>query len=181
MTTSNWRRNTTSVALDQYFALWSIYRWHVAVSNLATLRRPVHFVVSWAWPVLSYLFLWSAHLCQRIIRSIYLYPMAISFIVTVLAWKWIYNPGLGIQQVVHLIWMQASRLTGSSTPTCRSTRWSSPPGRQSSGFAMAIFLAGLRGVDQEIIKAARIDGAVSGLSIGSSSFRCRCWSSSLCL
>jgi glucose/mannose transport system permease protein len=98
---------------------------------------------------------------RRLLRTIYLYPMALSFIVTGTAWKWILNPSLGLEKLMHdLGW--ASELQF-STGWCKADMaiycvviagvW------QSAGFVMALFLAGLRGIDDSIIKAAQIDGA----------------------
>jgi glucose/mannose transport system permease protein len=85
--------------------------------------------------------------------------MAISFIVTGTAWKWILNPGLGIEHVVQG-WGYPDFTFG----------WLVDPDKaiycvviagiwQSAGFVMALFLAGLRGIDDAIIKAAQVDGA----------------------
>jgi glucose/mannose transport system permease protein len=93
------------------------------------------------------------------LRTIYLYPMALSFIVTGTAWKWILNPGLGLEHLVQQ-W-------GWTTFTFD---WLVNPDKaiytvviagvwQSAGFVMALFLAGLRGIDDSILKAAQIDGA----------------------
>jgi len=96
---------------------------------------------------------------EGFLRAIYLYPMALSFIVTGTAWKWLLNPGLGLERIVQQLgW------------TSFTFDWLVNPDRaiytvviagvwQSAGFAMALFLAGLRGVDSEIIKAAQVDGA----------------------
>jgi glucose/mannose transport system permease protein len=93
------------------------------------------------------------------IRTIYLYPMALSFIVTGTAWKWILNPGLGIEKLMQdwgftnfeFDWLVNSDM--SVYTLVIAAVW------QSSGFVMAMFLAGLRGIDSSIIKAAQIDGA----------------------
>ncbi|MDR5778843.1 sugar ABC transporter permease [Caballeronia sp. LZ065] len=93
------------------------------------------------------------------LRAIFLYPMALSFIVTGTAWQWILNPGLGLEKVFH-DWGWTSF----------SFNWLGDPDKaifcvviaavwQSTGFVMALFLAGLRGVDAEIFKAAQVDGA----------------------
>lgn len=81
------------------------------------------------------------------LRAIFLYPMALSFIVTGTAWQWILNPGLGLEKVMH-DWGWTSFSFG----------WLDDPDKaifcvviaavwQSTGFVMALFLAGLRGVD----------------------------------
>jgi glucose/mannose transport system permease protein len=96
---------------------------------------------------------------EGFLRAIYLYPMALSFIVTGNAWKWLLNPGLGLEHTLQR-WGWTSF----------SFDWLVNPDKaiytvviagvwQSAGFAMALFLAGLRGVDSEIIKAAQVDGA----------------------
>ncbi|MDH4287809.1 MAG: sugar ABC transporter permease, partial [Aquincola sp.] len=96
---------------------------------------------------------------EGVLRTVYLYPMALSFIVTGTAWKWILNPGLGLEATMHR-WGWDSF----------SFEWLIDPDRaiyciviagiwQSAGFVMALFLAGLRGIDDSIIKAAQMDGA----------------------
>ena len=96
---------------------------------------------------------------EAIWRTIFLYPLAVSFVVTGTVWSWLYSPDAGIEFFVRSLgWHDFTfRLT-----TDRYTAiyaiiatgiW------QSSGFAMALFLAGLRSVDPDLIKAAQIDGA----------------------
>lgn len=92
-------------------------------------------------------------------RSIFLYPMALSFIVTGTAWKWLLDPGVGLERSMHLIgwnsfsfnWIKDSELAIYCVVI--AAVW------QTAGFVMAMFLAGLRGVDSEQINAARVDGA----------------------
>jgi len=96
---------------------------------------------------------------EALFRTIYLYPLAISFIVTGTAWKWALNPGLGLEKLMHDWGFASFRFDWiASTDKAIYTLiiaavW------QGSGFAMAVFLAALRGVDNEIVKAAKIDGA----------------------
>jgi glucose/mannose transport system permease protein len=96
---------------------------------------------------------------EGILRTIYLYPMALSFIVTGTAWKWILNPTLGIEKLFvdwgfenfTFDWL-VNRDMAIYTIVIAGV-W------QSSGFVMALFLAGLRSIEDEIVKAAKIDGA----------------------
>jgi glucose/mannose transport system permease protein len=96
---------------------------------------------------------------EGVLRTVYLYPMAISFIVTGTAWKWILNPGLGIEHLVRgwgfpnfqFDWLVDDK--HAIYCIVIAGIW------QASGFVMALFLAGLRGIDDSIIKAAQIDGA----------------------
>ena len=96
---------------------------------------------------------------EGVLRPIYLYPMALSFIVTGTAWKWFLDPGIGLEHIdaplglgEFLLPLDQGRQMAIYTIVIAAV-W------QSSGFVMAMFLAGLRGVDNEIIKAAQIDGA----------------------
>lgn len=146
------------VGLKQYSRLFGNDRWWVASENL--LIFGVLFIV-----ICLLLGLFLAILLDQKIRSegalrtIYLYPMALSFIVTGTAWKWILNPELGIQKFIREIgfesftfdWLVDSDMAIYTIVIAGV--W------QSSGFVMALFLAGLRGIDDTIIKAAQIDGA----------------------
>jgi glucose/mannose transport system permease protein len=85
--------------------------------------------------------------------------MALSFIVTGVAWKWFLDPGIGLEHVMKdwgwesfsFRWIKEGKFAIYTIVI--AAVW------QSSGFVMAMFLAGLRGVDNEVIKAAQIDGA----------------------
>jgi glucose/mannose transport system permease protein len=96
---------------------------------------------------------------EGLLRPIFLYPMALSFIVTGTAWKWFLDPGIGLEQTMHSLgwtsftfnWIKDSQMAIYTIVI--AAVW------QSSGFVMAMFLAGLRGIDSEIMKAAQIDGA----------------------
>jgi glucose/mannose transport system permease protein len=94
-----------------------------------------------------------------LLRAIYLYPMALSFIVTGTAWKWILNPGLGVQHLVRQWGFESFTFEWIVTPGMSIYAVVLAGAWQSSGFVMALFLAGLRGVDDSIIKAAQVDGA----------------------
>ncbi len=96
---------------------------------------------------------------ENVLRTIFLYPLAISFIITGTVWSWMLNPGFGVPKLIReLGW------------TSFQFDWLVQPNRaiytviitgvwQASGFAMALFLAGLRSVDGDLVKAAQIDGA----------------------
>jgi glucose/mannose transport system permease protein len=96
---------------------------------------------------------------EGFLRTIYLYPMALSFIVTGAAWKWILNPDLGLERLVRQLgfagftfrWLVDSKMAIYTVVI--AAVW------QSAGFVLALFLAGLRGIDDAIIKAAQVDGA----------------------
>ena len=146
------------VGFGQYAKLFANPRWDVALNNLVVFG-----VLFIAVSLLLGLFL-AILLDQKIrlegtLRTIYLYPMAVSFVVTGTAWKWILNPGLGLEKLVRDLgfenfefrWLVEQDMAIYTIVI--AAVW------QSSGFVMAMFLAGLRGVDDSLIKAAEIDGA----------------------
>jgi glucose/mannose transport system permease protein len=85
--------------------------------------------------------------------------MALSFIVTGTAWKWILNPGLGLQHLMRQWGFESFTFEWIVTPGMSIYTVVIAGAWQSSGFVMALFLAGLRGIDESIIKAAQVDGA----------------------
>ena len=148
----------TFVGLDQYVQLWSMDRWYVALKNLAIFSI-LYVGGSMLVGMILAIFLDQKIRAEGWLRTIYLYPMALSFIVTGTAWKWILNPSDGLQKLMHDLgwasfnfdWLVQSDYAIYCVVIAGV--W------QSAGFAMALFLAGLRGIDDSIIKAAQIDGA----------------------
>lgn len=144
--------------LEQYVRLWNTPRWHTAVVNLF-LFTGLFLAITIALGLLMAILLDQNIRAEGALRTIYLYPMALSFIVTGTAWKWILNPELGIEKVVQSWGWQSFAFDWITRPETAiycvviAAVW------QSTGFAMAIFLAGLRGIDGSIIKAAQIEGA----------------------
>jgi glucose/mannose transport system permease protein len=96
---------------------------------------------------------------EGVLRTIYLYPMALSFIVTGTAWKWILNPGLGLEATMRRWGWESFTFDWLVDPDKAIYCIVIAGVWQSAGFVMALFLAGLRGIDDSIIKAAQIDGA----------------------
>lgn len=145
------------VGLDQYERLWSTNRWIISIENL--------FIYGICSLILSVIigFILAALLDQKIrfentFRTVLLYPFALSFIVTGLAWQWILNPDFGVQSVIRGIgWVGFT-----FDPLYNADivifgiliagLW------QGTGLIMCLMLAGLRGIDEEIWKAARVDG-----------------------
>jgi len=146
------------VGLEQYVKLWSMDRWYVALKNLG-IFSVLYVGGSMLVGMVLAIFLDQKIRAEGWLRTIYLYPMALSFIVTGTAWKWILNPSDGLQKLMHdLGWSTFSfdwLVQSDYAIYCVVIAgvW------QSAGFAMALFLAGLRGIDESIIKAAQIDGA----------------------
>ena len=141
-----------------YRRLFAQENWNVALSNLwvfASLYIGVAVVLGLGFAILI-----DQHIrAEGMFRSIFLYPMALSFIVTGTAWKWLLDPGVGLEHTMHDLgwesfafgWIKNSDMAIYCVVI--AAVW------QTTGFVMALFLAGLRGVDAEQISAARVDGA----------------------
>jgi glucose/mannose transport system permease protein len=146
------------VGFDQYRLLWANDRWLESIANLAIFAS-IFVGLSTLIGLLQAILIDQKIRYEGIIRTVYLYPMAISFIVTGTAWKWMLNPGLGLQRLVRSWGWENFTFDWIINPKCAIYTLAIAAIWQSSGFAMAIYLAALRGVDDEIVKAARIDGA----------------------
>ncbi|WOS64240.1 carbohydrate ABC transporter permease [Sinorhizobium fredii] len=146
------------VGLEQFVRLWATPRWHTAVANLFIFSA-LFLVLSTGIGLLMAILLDQNIRSEGFLRAVYLYPMALSFIVTGTAWKWIMNPGLGIQKVVNELGWTGFTFDWITDPNMAINTVVIAGVWQSSGFAMAIFLAGLRGIDNSVIKAAQIEGA----------------------
>jgi glucose/mannose transport system permease protein len=144
--------------LVQYAALFANERWWTALSNLAIFGG-LFIAVCLATGLLLAVLLDQRIRAEGFLRAIYLYPMALSFIVTGTAWKWILNPGLGLQHLVRGWGYEGFTFEWITTPGLSIYAVVLAGAWQSSGFVMALFLAGLRGVDDAVIKAAQVDGA----------------------
>ncbi len=145
------------VGFAQYHRLFSTTLWWVSVKNIA-----VYGVFTLAF-VIVIGFLLAALMDQKIrfentFRTIFLYPFALSFIVTGLVWQWILNPAFGLQKSIRILgwesftfdWVANRRMVVFALVIAGV--W------QGTGLVMALMLAGLRGIDTEIWKASRVDG-----------------------
>jgi glucose/mannose transport system permease protein len=150
--------NYEFAGLAQYSALWESDRWWVALKNLGIFGG-LFIGGGMALGLLLAILLDQKVRAEGALRTIFLYPMALSFIVTGTAWKWILNPGLGIEHLVRQWGWEGFEFDWLVDPNMAiyciviAGIW------QSAGFVMALFLAGLRGIDDSIIKAAQVDGA----------------------
>jgi glucose/mannose transport system permease protein len=149
--------NYDIVGTIQYQRLFASPRWEVALNNLFVFG--VLFIgISMILGLLLAIFLDQKIRAEGALRTIYLYPMALSLIVTGTAWKWMLNPGLGIEAMVRGWGFENFRFDWITDPKMAIYTIVIAGVWQASGFVMALFLAGLRSVDGEIIKAAQVDG-----------------------
>lgn len=145
------------VGFDQYERLWDAPRWVMSIQNLA-----IYGILSLIFSIVIG-FVLAALMDQKIrfenaFRTIFLYPFALSFIVTGLVWQWILNPDFGVQSIVRSLGWE----TFTFNPLYNADiviygiliagLW------QGTGLVMCLLLAGLRGIDEDIWKAARVDG-----------------------
>ena len=141
----------------QYTRLFASPRWDVAMDNLYIFGG-LFIVLSMIIGLMLAIFLDQRIRVEGVLRTIYLYPMALSLIVTGTAWKWILNPGLGIQEMVRGWGFETFTFDWLIKPDMAIYTVVIAAVWQASGFVMALFLAGLRSVDTEIIRAAQVDG-----------------------
>nr|WP_245398779.1 sugar ABC transporter permease [Oceaniglobus trochenteri] len=145
------------VGIERYVDLFGSSRWSVAFANMFLFGIPFIFLALALGTFLAILIDQKVQ-GEAVFRTIVLYPLALSFIVVGLIWQWVLEPNFGLQTAVRAMGWETFRFDWMA----RSDRviytlvlaavW------HSSGIVMAIMLAGLRGVDGEIWKAARIDG-----------------------
>jgi glucose/mannose transport system permease protein len=148
---------TNFVGLDQYDRLWSNSRWLISIENLL-----FYGVMSMVFTVVMG-FVLAVLMDQKIrfedtFRTIMLYPFALSFIVTGLVWQWILNPDFGIQGVVRDMGWTSFSFDPLNNPQTVLYGLLIAGLWQGTGFVMCLMLAGLRGIDEDIWKATRVDG-----------------------
>lgn len=145
------------IGLAQYHRLFDNERWMLSLHNLAAYG--VLFVL--ACLVIGFLlavFIDQNVKGEGVFRTIFLYPYAMSFVATGLVWQWLLTPGDGIDGSLRALGFHDVRFNWIVSQDFAiytvviATVW------QMSGLVMALMLAGLRGVDPEIWKAARLDG-----------------------
>jgi len=146
------------IGFVNYEKLFGLRHWSTALTNLGIFGG-LYILFCTVFGLLLAIFLDQKIRGEGVLRPIYLYPMALSFIVTGTAWKWFLDPGIGVEQIVQnagfesfsFNWIKDREMAIYCVVI--AAVW------QSTGFVMAMFLAGLRGIDNEILKAAQIDGA----------------------
>lgn len=143
--------------LTQYVNLFTSDRWTTALVNVALFG--VFFIAG----ALVLGFLLAVFIDQKVrlegfFRTVYLYSFAVSFVACGVVWQWMFNPTLGIQRSLRNWGWESARFDWITTQDMAiycvviAVLW------HSAGLVMAILLAGLRGIDEEQWKAARIEG-----------------------
>jgi len=164
---SNWTGlmpDYTFAGLRQYFELARDPRFAIDIRNTAIFT--VLFLVSCLAIGLFLAILLDQRLRgENVFRSIFLFPMAVSFIVTGVAWRWLMNSATGTRiSGLNLLFHQLGL-----DPLINNWHLTDPPWGiafialpavwQMSGFTMALYLGGLRAISDDLREAARVDGA----------------------
>jgi glucose/mannose transport system permease protein len=142
----------------QYADLWVNLRWRIAYTNLF-LFSTLYVIGTMVIGLTLAILIDQRVRAEAVFRTIYLYPLAVSFVVTGTVWRWLFSPTTGLESMMHQLgwasfkfdWIVQRELA--IYTVVLTAIW------QASGFVMALFLAGLRSVDPDLIKAAQIDGA----------------------
>ncbi|MDH5353216.1 MAG: sugar ABC transporter permease [Gammaproteobacteria bacterium] len=146
------------IGLDNYGKLWKTLNWQVALDNLFIFGS-LYIIICGLLGLFLAILLDQKIRTEGFLRTTYLYPMALSFIVTGTAWKWFLNPGLGLEKSMHALGWESFKFDWLINPEMAIYTVVIAGVWQTSGFVMAMFLAGLRGIDSEQLKAAQLDGA----------------------
>lgn len=140
----------------QYTRLFKDAGWQIALKNLLILGVGSFLAIVFGFVLAAMID--REKRGEGIFRTIFLYPLAVSLIVTGIAWRWMFNPSLGVQNFLHSIGLTALNfdwLSKSETAMygiILATVW------QGSGFYMALMLSGLKSINSEIWSAAKLDG-----------------------
>ena len=145
------------VGFQQYERLWDTKKWLVSIENL--------FIYGLCMLILMFVigFILAALIDQKVrfesvFRTVILYPYALSFVVTGLIWQWILNPSFGVQGIVRDLGWASFTFDPLYNPDIAifgvliAGLW------QGSGLVMVLMLAGLRGIDEDVWTATRVDG-----------------------
>jgi glucose/mannose transport system permease protein len=146
------------VGFEHYVALWKNVRWTIAYTNLF-LFGSLYVIGAIILGLTLAVLIDQRVKGESVWRTIYLYPLAVSFVVTGTVWGWLFNPTTGIQAIVRSLGWTDFKFDWIVNKDYAIYTVVITGIWQASGFAMALFLAGLRAVDHDLIKAAQIDGA----------------------
>ncbi len=146
----------TFVGLRQYSRLFSDDVWVLSLHNLLifVLGSLGSLVLGFILAVL----LDGKTVGERVFRTVYLYPLAISLIITGLVWQWLFNPSMGLQQFFRDLGLKDFNFNwvGDKNKVMYALILASV--WQSAGFYMVLSSSGIKGIDTEIWQASRIDG-----------------------
>jgi glucose/mannose transport system permease protein len=140
----------------QYGRLFNDDGWTTALRNLLTLGAGSALAIVFGFVLAALID--REKRGEAFFRTVFLYPLAVSLIVTGVAWRWILNPQMGLEAQLHRWGFEGASFNWLSDP--QTAMWAIILASiwQSSGFYMALMIAGLKGINGEIWSAARLDG-----------------------
>jgi glucose/mannose transport system permease protein len=155
--------NMKKVGFSNYVELFHSRRFNMDLWNTLFFTILFMMICVVGGFILAYL-LYSGLKAEGLFRTIYMYPLSISFIVSGVIWKWILTPSEGINKLFQMMGFNATFGWYTSTghighyhvaliSLVIAASW------QYLGYTMAMFLAGLRGIPTQIVESAMIDGA----------------------
>ncbi|GAA3441744.1 carbohydrate ABC transporter permease [Planomonospora venezuelensis] len=150
------------VGLENFIGLWDQQRWHLSVNHAIVFTAVFvggALVLGW---LLAFL-MEKGIRGEGTFRAIYLFPMAISFVATGVVWRWLMNSGtgeraVGLNRLLDGLGLEFLQWQWFRDPDWGMAAMAVPAIWQMSGYVMALFLAGFRGVPEELREAARVDG-----------------------
>ncbi|MGC8972446.1 MAG: carbohydrate ABC transporter permease [bacterium] len=164
---TNWRDvfpDFTYVGLKNYVELFQNLRFQIDFKNVLVFTTLFLFFCTLIGLFLAIL-LDRKIKYENLFRSIYLFPMAISFIVTGVVWRWLLNPGtqttgpIGINMLLEQIGLGFLKSKWYTDPNVGIKAVVIAAVWQMSGYVMAMYLAGIRSIPNELSEAAQVDGA----------------------
>jgi glucose/mannose transport system permease protein len=157
LTKSRMLPSSEFAGLAQYQRLFGTARWANSIENLIT------FGLVYILGTLLLGFLLAVAIDRKVrfesgLRTIFLYPYALSFIVTGLIWQWLMNPQIGIQASARAAGLGWFTFDWTTRPELAIYAVALAGVWQSAGLVMVLMLAGLRGIDADLWRATRVEG-----------------------
>ncbi|MBI9101664.1 MAG: sugar ABC transporter permease [Spirochaetales bacterium] len=150
--------NFNWVGIQNYVKLFKLGNWHIALRNMLVFSILYIGICTMLGLFLAILIDLN-RMGEKIFRPIFLYPMAISFIVTGTAWKWFLDPGIGLERIMHLWGFEAFKFDWIKNSDFAIYTVVIAAVWQVTGYVMTMFLAGLRAVDDATVESAVVEGA----------------------
>ncbi|GAA3092537.1 carbohydrate ABC transporter permease [Streptosporangium carneum] len=150
------------VGLENFVTLWDEKRWGISVHH-AIVFTAVFVLGALALGWLLAFLMEKGIRGEGTFRAVYLFPMAVSFVATGVVWRWLMNSGqgeraVGLNRLFGMLGLDSLQWEWFRNPDWGMAAMAIPAIWQMSGYVMALFLAGFRGVPEDLREAARVDG-----------------------
>ena len=140
----------------QYGRLFADDGWRIALWNLVTLGIGSALAIVFGFILAAMID--REKRGESFFRTVFLYPLAVSLIVTGVAWRWILNPSMGLEATLHRMGFEGVSFNWLAQGDTAMYAIILASVWQSAGFYMALMIAGLKSINSEIWSAARLDG-----------------------